>query len=281
MNNSTSSTLQEDSIGLNIMKQLQNTLPSSSDIQNQNDINQSLINAGLPINKINSLIQLTKDKIMCDSNCQRDRKAQELRKTFYNAEQNLSKAPCEVTEAEKNFYVYTKGEKGYEDMMLTKYTKQASKLKEEAILKHKELVNELYTLIYNYKTDKTNLSRLNELMSIRLEENEKLKKIIYDNTGIANTNDRRVVYEDRAMNWLTTVRKSLVYCLILIFALYIIFGDFFRNQRYKKVRTWLTFLAFILYMWNIDRLSQLTFFIVYKIKSFYTKVAPHDIYTNL
>lgn len=152
-------TTKSDDIGQNIMKQLQNTLSSSSNLENQDDINQALINAGLPMNKINEMIESTKNNLLCDSNCQRDRKARELRNTFNNAELTLEKAPGNLIDAERNFYVYTKGEKGYEDMNLNKYTKEATSNKIESIKKHRILMNEMSEMLEVYKINTTKLMK--------------------------------------------------------------------------------------------------------------------------
>ena len=274
-------TTNSDNIGQNIMKQLQNTLSSSSNLENQDDINQSLINAGLPMNKINELIESTKNNLLCDSNCQRDRKARELRNTIYKAEQTLEKAPGNLIDAERNFFVYTKGEKGYEEMNLNKYAKEAKSSKDEAIKKHRILMNEMREMLEVYKINTTNLGRINELMHLRLKENEELKKTIYDDTGIANTNQRRVVYEDREINWLNSVRKTLIYCCIIIFIVYLILGDFFKNKRYKSIQEWLLILTTVIYVFNVNRIAKWTFLFIYKIIYFYNYIAPKNVYTNL
>ena len=124
-------------------------------------------------------------------------------------------------------------------------------------------------------------SRINELLKIRLKENEKLKKIIDDKTGTAQTNDRKVVYESREKEWLETVRKSLIYLLILIVVLYLIFGNFFKKQLYKSIKIWVIIAAFIIYVLGINIMSRITFWITGKINYFYNNKAPRNVYINL
>lgn len=281
MNSISNNMINKDNIGQNVLKQLQQSLSSTSDVQNQEMLNQALTEAGLPQNKLNDIIQLTRDHIMCDSNCQKDRKAQELRNKFYNAEQNLCKAPEEVIDAEKNFYVYTKGEQGYEDILLKRFGEEAGNMKNKSIESHKQSVKLLDLLINDYETDTTNLGRINELLKIRLKENEKLKKIIDGKTGTAQTNDRKVVYESREKEWLETVRKSLIYLLILIVVLYLIFGNFFKKQHYKSIKIWIIIAAFIIYVLGINIMSRITFWITGKINYFYNNKAPRNVYINL
>lgn len=270
-----------DNMSQNIMTQLQSTLSSSSDLKDQCDINDALIKAGLPMNKINEMIESTKNTLLCDSNCQRDKKARELRNSLCNAEKTLETAPGNVSDAERNYYVYTKGEKGYEEMMYKKYVGEANTIKLEATIKHRNLMKELDELVETYKINKTNLGRLNELLSIRLKESEQLKKTIDNDTGTTATNQRRVVYEDREIEWLYTVRKILIYCCLFLFIVYLIFSDFFKNARYRNVKEWLLIAVLFIYVFSVDRLAKWTFLFIYKIIYFYNYVAPKNVYTNL
>ena len=274
-------TVNQDNTTQNVFSQLQNALSSTSDVTNQSNLNQALIDAGLPQDRLNSIIELASDRLTCGTHCQRDREAQQLRNKFYNAQQNLCKAPEKVSEAEKNFYVYTEGEKGYEDMLLKRYTKDVGEMKQESIKNHKDLVRIIQLLTNDYETDSINLDRMNELLRVRLKENDKLKKVIDNNTGIAQTNDRKVVYEAREREWLETVRKSLIYLLIITVFLYLIFGNFFKKQLYKNIRIWVIIALFVIYFLSINILSRITFWIYDKINYFYNNKAPRDVYINL
>lgn len=271
----------KDDMGQNIMTQLQSTLSSSSDLKDQSDINDALIKAGLPMNKINEMIESSKDTLLCNSNCQRDKKAKELRNSLCNAEKTLVTAPGNVSDAERNYYVYTKGEKGYEDIMYKRYVGEANTIKLDATVKHRSLMTEMDELVDIYKVNTTNLSRLNELLSIRLKENEELKKTIDDDTGSKSTNQRRVVYGDRELEWLNTVRKVLIYCCLLLFIVYLVFSDFFRNARYKNIKEWVLIVALFVYVFNVNTLAQWTFLLIHKIIYFYNYAAPKNVYTNL
>ena len=271
----------KDDMGIHIMKHLQNTLSSSSDLKSQDDITQALINAGLPMNSINEMVESAKDTLLCDSNCQRDKKAKQLRNAVCTAEQTLENAPGNLIDAERNFYVYTKGEKGYEDIMLKKYTNEANIMKEEAVIIHTALMKDISALIDSYKINTTNLSRLNELLGARVKENEQIKKIIYNNTGIAATKQRLVAYEDKEIDWLSTVRKTLIYCCVIVFILYLIFSDFIKNARYKSKQELSFILLSLIYILNVDRFSKWTFLFIHKIIYFYNYIAPKNVYTNL
>ena len=69
----------QDTINAEVNKRLKNSLSSTSDLQQQAAINQALTDAGLPQNKINSLIELAKERLMCDSACQKEKKKRRIK----------------------------------------------------------------------------------------------------------------------------------------------------------------------------------------------------------
>ena len=121
----------QDTINAEVNKRLKNSLSSTSDLQQQTAINQALADAGLPQNKINSLIELAKERLMCDSACQKEKKSAELKKKFTSAQKNLRDAPEEVSLAEKNYYVFSQGYPAYEDMLFDRYSKTAEEMKKK------------------------------------------------------------------------------------------------------------------------------------------------------
>lgn len=274
-------TINQDNMTQNILNQLQNTIASSSNIKDQININQGLVDAGLPQNKINGLIEFAKDQLICDSYCQSNKKAQALKNNFNDAKLNLENAPEKVFEAEKDFYVYTEGEEVYNKMLFNKYYKEACDEKTAAIKRHKNFIKEIQILINNYEMDKINLDRMNELLRIRVKENDKLKKTIDTDKGIANTNDRKVYYESKEMEWLESMRKLFIYIIIFMTILYLIFSNFFKNKMYKNIKVWIIVSAFIIYFLSVNILSRVTFWIYDKIIYFYNNKAPRDVYINL
>ena len=52
---------------------------------------------------------------------------------------------------------------------------------------------------------------LNELLRIKLGENEDLKRDIDQYLAQTQTSGRKVIYEDRGRDWLTTVRKIMLF----------------------------------------------------------------------
>jgi hypothetical protein len=271
----------QDTINAEVNKRLKNSLSSTSDIQQQMAINQALTDAGLPQNKINSLVELAKERLMCDSACQKEKKSAELKKKFAKAQTNLKDAPEEVSLAEKNYYVFAKGYPAYEDMLFDRYSKTAEELKTKSVHKHKNLMKEIDTYISDYKAETTYSKRMRELLKVRTEENRKLRREIENDIAVVQTNDRRVTYEDEELDSADSARKVLrfVYYFLLVF--WILLGDFFPKARYSSLKTWGLIAVYIAFPFVLNKIIELIYTVTGKISYIVDNKAPKNVYTNL
>ena len=76
-----------DQLGKNIndnLKKVNLGDSSPNDIKQQDIINGALMNAGLPENKLNGLISMAKDHLLCNNDCQKAREAERLKKIWEN-----------------------------------------------------------------------------------------------------------------------------------------------------------------------------------------------------
>ena len=78
------------------MAQTNINISSPADIKNQEIIDQALIDAGLPQNKLNGLVSMITDKLICDSACQKERNETTLKEKWDLAQNNLKDAPEQV-----------------------------------------------------------------------------------------------------------------------------------------------------------------------------------------
>ena len=82
------------------------------------DINNSIA-------QINTLIEQSSDSILCDSQCQRERTANNLKEQYLQAKVSLETAPQRILETEKNYYVFVKGENEYNEYVDEELSKKA------------------------------------------------------------------------------------------------------------------------------------------------------------
>ena len=272
-----------DTISNNINNLLKNSgvqstaTASSGDLQQQNLINNALISAGLPQNKINDLVAMARDKLTCDPACQKKRKGDAYKQKWDLAKKNYQKAPEEIKEAEKNYYLYDKGYGAYKEMLYDRYAKTAAEFKTSSNKKHADLQAELQELLNNYDAGTIYLKRMNELLKIKLAEKEELDDKIDNYIGFTETSGRKVIYENRERDTLTLYRQIMLYLFFFIVILYIVFGNFIPDKMYKKWQVWLIILMFIVMPYFlIDRIVKLLFTLYHYAKSWQLKKQPFE-----
>src|SRR6056300_61270 len=122
MNSSNNNNQLNDSIN-NILQNIQEQQPTNdvgmSDIKYQNLISNALVKAGLPENKFNSLIELVKDKITCNDDCQKERTAQEYKEKMEKIQNDFNNYESNLETSEKNYYALqgTVGEDKYNELL--------------------------------------------------------------------------------------------------------------------------------------------------------------------
>jgi len=255
-----------------------NSLPGAN-LNHQELIDKALVNAGLPQNKLNSLISMAKDKLMCDDACQKNRKTGEYKKKWELAKKQYKEAPEEVKQAEKNYYVFDKGYPAYKEMLYDRYTKSAEEFKKKSNIKFKTVNSELVSSIDNYQAATVYLKRMNELLKIKLQENEDLKRDIDKNIDNNQTNSRKVVYEDRARDWLGTVKGMFLFIYFGLLIWYIILGPFIPEKKYLNWKVWFLIVTYSLFpAYKLPGLVKMLIFIYEYINSWRL---PKDVYRNL
>ena len=239
----------------------QNNINNSSpaDIKNQELIDQALINAGLPQNKLNGLVSMITDKLICDSACQKERNEKTLKKNWDLAQNNLKTAPEQVTETEKNYYIFTQGEKAYTDMIYERNLKIAQQFKTGTIDEHEKNLSELKVILKSYNSDKDYDNRLSELLKIRKDEEKELNSEIDKYISKVQTSGRKVVYEKTDMGWVNINRSFLLFIYYILFVYYLFVSDYFATAKYKDKKVWLLILAYFIFPLTINFISKKLF----------------------
>ena len=235
-----------------------NTL-SVADIKNQEIIDKALISAGLPQNKLNGLVSMIKDKLICDSACQKERTEQELKEKLDLAQNNVKNAPQELETAEKNYYLFTKGNTKYDNMVLNRNIKGSNNFKEEAVENHNERMEEINILKKQYDSDKIYTQRMDELVELKLYEEKELKESIDAYNAKVYTNDRKVDYENKDMDWTEKIRYILKIIYYILFVVYFVISDYFPDAKYKNIKMWGLIVIYLLFPYSIDWIIKKVF----------------------
>lgn len=233
-------------------------------------------NAGT--NNINATLSTLVGKIGCDSECQRRKKIDELKKKWHNAEKIQQEAPENTEDAERNYYVYEKGESGWKEVLIKRYTNIANENKHTSLKEHKLLIDELDTLIKDYQGETVALNKLKVLLKIRLEEQKNLVDAVDSEQSSAQTNDRRVVYGEWAQEWLGTIKSLLIAMYIIIAVAYIFLGPLIKESEYKTLNGWIKPIIIVIIPFIIRYIVDLIYVIKSKLAWWFDNLAPKDVY---
>jgi hypothetical protein len=248
-------------------------------LKEQELVDKTLIDSGLPQNKLSTLIALAREKLSCDSECQQKRLTEDYKTKWELAKKQFSEGPEQIERTEKNYYIYDKGYPAYKDMLYDRYSKTAEEFKDSSNKKYTKTNEELTDMIYNYDTSTTYLSRMNELLLVNMKANEHLKREIDNYINYTQTNGRKVIYEDRERDSLTTIRKIILFFYYSILIYYIVFGKFIPNKEYEQTRILICIFIYIIFPFYIlDNVVKLMFSLVNYIKSWELK---KNVYKNL
>jgi hypothetical protein len=197
-----------------------NTNKSNADIK-FSDINYSNIDYSdkYSENKLNQLISNATDSVLCNPECQQAREAASLLKIYNEAQSNLSSAPTEFYNAQKNYLTFTEGTAAYDEFIVAQYTKEA----EDRINKYKNAIKddikEIKTYISAYDTLAFNLKNVVELFLTYAKENAYLYHKLKIKVGDVLTNERKTYYENENIG-----RLNFIYYFIFasIYGIFII-----------------------------------------------------------
>ena len=267
-------------------------------------VEQNLDTAGTSIDALQATIAKANEYIAKGAGDRK--KAADIQKwknamTKYKMEMN--QLPTEYKNAEKNYLslagwqwpgkpdqAFT-GDAAYQNKMFYDYLQEAEKKKGKALAESAVIIEKLHTLVNSYRSGLIYASKMDDLLQIRENENENLRKAINEMRDITLTNDRRVYYEDKERDRLSYNRYIIYYFLYGLFVLYFLFGSKGLTLKtlttqgfYKERAFWMIVILDIMYLtlplW-VNWLVRSGFRIYNQIKYFSHNKAPRDVYSSI
>jgi hypothetical protein len=198
------------------------------------------------INQLNSLISQASDSILCNSDCQRSRKAERLQQKLIDAQIQLETAPEDVKRAEKKYITYTRGTAVYNELMDIQYGEKADSIIETFLKKFRQEVTKIHAQIDSYTGLIMNMENVQELYEKYKLENAELWKNLKEDTSDTLTNERKTYYEDQNIDRLNGFYfwLKLVYAVCLI--VFIVLNFLFPSTRSFAVRVVTSVALFLL-----------------------------------
>jgi hypothetical protein len=193
------------------------------------------------IDEFNLLVSHASEALVCDSECQYQKQAANLKQIYENAQSNLASAPNQLEVAEKNYIVFTQAQSAYNNLQNKKLQEKAEKITNEFKENFNKEVVQTNSLINSYNRLISNFSNVVDLYIQLKSENMELFEALKDKTGDVLTNERKIYYEDQNINNL-----SLVYFYFLLVVYVICTGCFIIFYFiYPSTSNWKTIIAFI------------------------------------
>jgi hypothetical protein len=194
------------------------------------------------VNDVNTFLQQATETISCDSECQQQNEANQLKQDYVNAQVNLDTASGQLQVAEKNYVTFTQGTAAYSNLA----TQQATTQSQESVSNFQQAfdnsVDTVATEINAYSTNLQNLTNIELLYNNLVKENAELYIILKDSNSDILTNERKTYYEDQGISSL-----SMWYYVLLV--IYIVFAVCFAilSVIYPSTFSWKVKLALLIF----------------------------------
>jgi hypothetical protein len=188
----------------------------------------------LNLNKFTSFIEKAKQAVMCDSNCQKQKTADDLKQKYLASQTNLASAPAQVDTAKKNYVTFTQGELSYnteKEQDLHKKAQIIIRTFNDTFNKESQQIKQE---IETYNGLSINFKNVVDLYFKYKKENDDLNKNFKDNSSDVLTNERKTYYENQGIDSLNFVYN---YILILIYVIFVI-GYIFTSFLYNSYLNW-------------------------------------------
>jgi len=228
------------------------------------------------LNNVNKLIKQSSDSILCDTNCQHEKKINEAKQTYINAQKNLKTAPQQLKKAKLDYITILDGQSKAKNYILEEATNEANILVSTTKEIFDKKMSETVHLTNTYKSLFYNFQSITELYKKYLEENFKILERINSLNSDTITNDRKSYYEKQGysnLKWWYTFLIWTYFISIFIFALCILLS----RSRYGYIKNIIILFAFIIYPFFIN---NIILFVVGSITKA-LRFLPKNAYTTL
>lgn len=199
------------------------------------------------LNNFDKLIEQARQAVMCDSNCQKQKTADELEQKYLASQVNVKSGDNQFNEAKKNYVIFTKGELAYNDERQNDLHKMAQLIVNEINDNFNRFVQEIHLQIDTYNSLVLNFNNVVDLYLKYKTENIMLTKKLKDNTSDVLTDDRKTYYENQGVDNLKFVYHYILLVVYIIFVLGYAFASlFYQSQINWKIRLFIFILLIVL-----------------------------------
>ena len=234
------------------------------------------MNNQFDMNKFNTLISQASDAILCNSECRKQREADNLKQNYLNSQTNLASASNQVQVAEKKYITFTQGQSGYNDLLDNQLQEKAEQITNKFTEYFETDSQEIKTQIETYQGLLLNFKNVAELYLKYKKENIQLIKDLKNETNDVLTNERKTYYEDQKIDGL---KRFYYYILLAIYIIclicFIIFSLINPSQTNLKIKL-ATIIGFILLPFFSTWILGKIIYLIYKVYD----LLPKNVYAQ-
>ena len=197
---------------------------------------------------LNTLMDYINNNLNCDTDCQREKEIESLRKKWQDSKNLLKTLPDTVNKNEKNYYVEKKGLEYYQNNILRiRYEDYINKWRDKQLEELEQSEKIMNIMLQNLISQSNSKSKLNQLYDELLSKNKQLKLEIDEFYKKTFTNGRRAWYQSKDNENTVFWRFYLKIFYFAVLVAYLIFGGFVKNSEYKQWKTWLFLIFYIIF----------------------------------
>jgi len=168
------------------------------------------------LNKFNSFLNAAAQTIACGPVCQQQKKADELKNKYLTAESNLALAEPQYQIAKQNYYTFTAGQSGYDDMMESEYREKVELIADKFKESYNEEISKIKTQLDTYNGLLINFRNVVDLHKQYKKDNSQLFKQLKNDTNDILTNERKTYYEDQQIESLNSYYRYILWIIYII-----------------------------------------------------------------
>jgi len=228
------------------------------------------------LSQFNSFIQKATDTLMCNTECQKIKMGEILKKKLMNAQINLYSAPNQLQLAQKNFVTFTRGEPAYNELLEYQLEQKANLIAEQFLENFIKEANNFNTQIETYSGIVIHFKNIIDLYFTYKKENIKLSKELKEETNDTLTNQRKTYYEDQQIDFLKYYYYYILFTIYIVVVIcFIIFSLVYPSNKSIFARIFMV-IGFILLPYISPYILAAIIYIAYRVYEF----LPKNVYLN-
>ena len=230
----------------------------------------------IDVNKFNDFLDNANKVLSCDSNCQEQKKKNQLKKKYLEAKTNLITAPNQVETSYKNYLTYSKGDSAYNEYQENQLQEKAEMIITTFKSNFSDGIENIKASYDTYSGLLLNFAHIVELYTKLVKENKILTLEVKNKTSDVLTNDRKTYYEDQSIDNLIFYHHILMFFYIIFVIVFAVSIFVFPSTSTKGM-----LLAILIFFLIYPFICVRIFKFLYHIKDTIMGVLPKDVYSDI